>query len=169
MKRRAFFRFGFLQSERRRGNKRAMVFLLFAVAAFGLADRFLVGAGRVADVSMLPSLKPGDYFLINKLVYRLHPPRRGDLVVVRAPNHPRWYYVKRVIGLPGETLSLSEGNVYLNGERLTEPYARGSTYPNLPPIRIPEGSYFLMGDNRMDSEDSRQFGPVSKKKILGKL
>lgn len=143
--------------------------LVLSIPAFLLCERYGVSAGRVTDLSMLPTLKPGGYFLVNRFIVRLAPIRRGDIVVIRPVSHPRWYYVKRVIAVGGETLSVSEGRVWVDGHALEEPYLSGRTEPEMPPRRIPEGSYFLMGDNRMNSEDSRTFGPVPAERIVGKI
>lgn len=169
MERRTFFRWHFLWGERRRKNRIWAVLLVLSIPAFLLCEQTVVSAGRVTDLSMFPTLKPGGYFLINKFIVRLTPTRRGDVVVIHPPNHPRWYYVKRVIAVGGETLSISKGRVVVDGHLLEEPYLSGTTEPEMPPRRIPEGFYFLMGDNRMNSEDSRVFGPVPRERIAGKI
>ena len=169
MERRAFFRWGFICGERRQRNRRWAVILVLSIPVFLFCERYVASAGRVTDVSMLPALKPGGYFLINKYIYRFSAPRRGDVVVVRPPTHPRWYYVKRVVGLGGELLAIEEGRVRVDGRPLEEPYARGPTYPAMKPRRIPEGSCFLMGDNRPNSEDSRRFGSVPLERVEGKI
>ncbi len=167
--RRAFFRWRYFPAERRKRNKRWAVFLLLSIPFFLLCERTVVGVGCVKDISMLPTLTPGKYFLINKCSVQLFGPRRGDVVVFWPVNHPRWHYVKRVIGLAGETFSISGGRVMINGRPLEEPYAVGSTTPEMQPRQIPEGSFFLMGDNRGNSEDSRRFGPVPGDRIEGKI
>ena len=169
MERRAFFRWHFVPFDRRRHNRFWAVALALSIPAFLLCERYGVSAGRVTDLSMLPTLKPGGYFLVNKFIVRLAPIRRGDIVVIQPADHPRWYYVKRVVAVGGETLSISEGRVWVDGHVLEEPYLSGTTEPEMPPRRIPEGSYFLMGDNRMNSEDSRAFGPVPRERIAGKI
>ncbi len=167
--RRQFFHPRFLPRERRKGNIRALLGLAFGIALFLLCDRYLLGAGKVTDVSMLPTLPQGRYLLIHKWTYRLRPPRRGEIVVLRPPGETRWSYVKRVVGLAGETLSIRSGEVFVDDRLLREPYALGKTYPEMEPLRIPESAYFVLGDNRADSEDSRQFGPVPRGRILGKI
>ncbi len=169
MERRAFFRWHLAPAERRRSNRFWAVALVLSIPAFLFCERYVVGAGRVTDYSMFPTLKPGAYFLINKFIVRLSPIRRGDVVVIIPPDHPRWYYVKRVVAGGGETLSISDGRVWVDGKPLQEPYAIGRTEPDMRPRRIPEGSYFLMGDNRVDSEDSRVFGSVPREQIVGKI
>lgn len=169
MERRSFFRPHFVLFERRRHNRFWAVALVLLIPTFLLCERYVVSAGRVTDFSMLHTLEPGGYFLVNRFIVRIKPIRRGDVVVVSPANHPRWYYVKRVVALGGEILSISEGRVSVNGRPLEEPYAVGRTEPEMRPQRIPEGSYFLMGDNRVQSEDSRTFGPVPKERIAGKI
>jgi signal peptidase I len=167
--RRGFFRWHFLLFDRRRHNRFWAVALVLSIPAFLLCERYVVSAGRVTDLSMLPTLEPGGYFLVNRFIVRVSPIQRGDVVVVSPVNHPRWYYVKRVVALGGETLSILGGGVLVNGRPLEEPYAVGRTEPEMRPQRIPEGFYFLMGDNRASSEDSRAFGPVPKERIAGKI
>lgn len=167
--RRRFFHSRFLFRERRRGNRRALLGLAAAVAAFWLCDRYGLGAGRVTDVSMLPTLPQGRYLLVNKWTYRLRGPRRGEIVTLHPPGQERWSYVKRVVGMSGETLTIHSGRVYVDGRPLEEPYAVGETQPEMGPIRIPEGSYFVLGDNRAESEDSRRFGSVPRSGIFGKI
>ncbi len=167
--RRAFWNWRFIPGERRRGNKRWAVALVLSIPLFLLCEQFVVSAGRVTDVSMYPTLVPGTYFLVNKYVYRFRAPRRGEIVVIRSPGKERWKYVKRVIGLPGETLSVVSGAVHVNGRPIQEPYAAGKTFPSSGPAVIPEGSCFVLGDNRTESEDSRQFGCVPLERIEGKV
>ncbi len=167
--RRSFFNWRYVPGERRKRNKRWAVLLLLSIPAFLFFERYVASTGRVTDVSMLPTLTPGNYFLINKYSPRLFPLQRGDVVIVRFPDQPRWYYVKRVVALGGETFSLSGGRVIVDGRPLEEPYVSGRTEPEMKPLRIPEGSYFLMGDNRPNSEDSRVFGTVPREKIEGKI
>ena len=167
--RRAFFNWRYIPKERRRGYKRWAVLLVLSIPAFFLFERHVLSAGRVTDVSMQPTLREGTYFLINKYTYHFIPPRRGDVVVLRPWAQTRWRYVKRVIGLGGETLTISSGRVYINDQLLEEPYAQGSTTPDAGPTLIPQGSCFVLGDNRQESEDSRIFGSVPADRIEGKI
>jgi len=167
--RRVFFHWRYVPFERRRGYRRWAVILVLSIPLFFFCERYLLSAGRVTDVSMLPTLTPGSYFLVNKYVYRFRRPRRGEIVVFRPPGKDRWYYVKRVIGLEEEILSISSGQVYVKGKALEEPYVLGITSPDLAPVAIPKRSYFLLGDNRPDSEDSRSFGSIPLDRIHGKI
>ena len=156
-----------------------VVALLLAVGvrAF-VAQMFYIPSG-----SMLPTLQVGDRIVVNKLSYRLHGVGRGDVVVFRRPPLEQANYadlVKRVVALPGETVSLAGGRVYVDGQPLTEPWLPDPapvTSPSpLPeafslnhPFTVPPGEYFVMGDNRTDSEDSRYFGPIQGSLIVGKM
>jgi signal peptidase I len=123
--------------------------------------------------SMEPTLEIGDHVLVNKLSYHFHPVHRGDVIVFKKP--PNDYspgitdLIKRVIGLPGETISAQGGSVYIDGRKLAEPWLpKGVTTANFGPVHIPPGYYFVMGDNRGDSADSRVIGPISGKLIVGR-
>ncbi len=127
---------------------------------------FLAQATRVEGYSMEPTLFGHQRLIIEKLSYRIHQPQRGDIVVVRVPQFDK-LLIKRVIGLPGETLEIRDGIVYINGQPLDEPYVNGRPRGNYPPLVIPEGDVFVMGDNRNNSNDSRAFGPVPIQNIVG--
>jgi len=123
---------------------------------------------------MVPTLKVGDRVLVNKLSYKFHDVHRGDIVVFDAPPAAQAGnikdLVKRVIGLPGETLEARDGKVYVNGRLLEEPYLpKGTPTTNLPPTKVPAGSVFVMGDNRTASKDSRIFGAVKESSIVGRV
>jgi signal peptidase I len=133
--------------------------------------------------SMLPTLRVGDRIVVDKLAYRFEPVRRGDVVVFsHPPLEPTDYQdlVKRVIGLPGERLALSGGEVYVDGRLLEEPWLPqpppqttpsplDAAYSLAHPFTVPNGEYFVMGDDRTDSEDSRYFGPIPRDLIVGKM
>jgi len=163
---------------RRRGPDRRAVLewvaiLAAAVLAAFLLRTYVVQPYYIPSASMYPTLKVGDKVLVNKLAYDFHPVHRGDVIVFRKP--PGEYsanitdLIKRVIGLPGETISAHGGSVYINGRKLAEPWLpRGVTTGAFGPVHIPKGDYFVMGDNRGDSEDSRAIGPISGKLIVGR-
>jgi len=132
---------------------------------------FVVQPVRVEGTSMLPRLHDGERIFVNKFIYKFEPIRRGDIVVFWYPNDPSKSFIKRVIGLPGETISIRRGVVYINGEPLPEPYLDPSFHTreeNMPPVYVREHYYFVMGDNRDSSNDSRQWGLVPEKYIYGK-
>jgi signal peptidase I len=138
-----------------------------------LIKTFLVQAFYIPSGSMEPTLMPGDRVLVNKVSYDLHDVHRGDIVVFSRPpndNSPGVKdLIKRVIGLPGETVSGQANAVYIDGQRLNESWLpKGVTTAAFPPITVPKGYYFVMGDNRGNSEDSRILGPVSGKLIVGR-
>jgi len=167
----------------------AIVVVVALVAAL-LLRTFVVQTFYIPSGSMEPTLQIGDRILVNKLSYHLHGIDRGDIVVFRRPadencgGPPVADLVKRVIGLPGETISLSsgaKGYVLINGKRLNETWlpssVQGMTFPgpngpayNLSkPYVIPANHYFVMGDNRSNSCDSRYWGPISRSLIVGKV
>ncbi len=141
--------------------------LLPAVLIAVLIHLFLAQATRVYGQSMEPTLGSNDRVIIEKLSYRFHPPRRGDIVVVVLSERSQ-PLIKRIVGLPGETIAIRNGQVFINGKPLDEPYLKGPTYGFLPPTRIPAMHYFVLGDNRNASSDSRTFGPIPRESIKGR-
>ena len=167
-KKRALFDPRYVPIESRRVNVWTLIALL-SILMFFFFQRFIVALGIVTDRSMLPTLTEGSTFLVNKYITHFRPLHRGEIVVLRPQKLAQEQYVKRVIGLPGETISIQGGKVFVNGQPLEEPYARGASYPDLPPRALKEGSYFVMGDNRPESQDSRHFGAVPSDQIEGKI
>ncbi len=127
---------------------------------------------KVEGTSMMPSLVDQERIFINKFIYRfgLGEIERGDLVVFWFPGDPSKSYIKRVIGLPGDVVEIRSGTVYVNGKALDEPYvpAEYRDRQSRPPIRIPPDHYYVMGDHRTSSNDSRNWGPVPRNQIYGK-
>ena len=136
---------------------------------------FLFQSFYIPSPSMAPALKPGDRVLVSKLSYRLHDVRRGDIVVFKRPPHVQAGpevkdLVKRVIGLPGDTVEARNGEVLVNGKALKEPYVpKGATTTSVSPTHVPAKQYWVMGDNRTVSEDSRYFGPINGDLIVGRV
>lgn len=129
---------------------------------------------RVDGSSMIPNFHTGDMIITNKLTARFSDFRRGEVIVLQDPLDATKVFIKRIIGLPGETLKLSEGKIYINGQLIDEPYLpSGLLTPGESFLRsgdevtIPEGNYFVMGDNRGNSSDSRQWGLLKKDLIIG--
>lgn len=136
--------------------------------------------------SMIPTLAIGDRLVVEKISYYFADPDRGDIVVFYPPNPAqqelsaggrflRWLgftreaaYIKRVVGLPGETLSVRDGQVYINNEPLKEHYTEFPALDETPPTQIPENHYFMMGDNRNNSKDSRAWGSMPRENVIGK-
>jgi len=126
------------------------------------------GRYRVQGDSMMPTLHEGEYLIINKLSYYLDEPQRGDIVVLHYPRDRSREYIKRVIGLPGDRVEIGDGQVRVNGVVLNEPYlANNPTYGNQSWV-VPEGHYFVMGDNRNNSSDSRDWSFLPRSDIVGK-
>jgi signal peptidase I len=122
---------------------------------------------RVDGFSMEPTLETGEFVVVNKLAYRLGEPARGDIVVFRYPYDPQQEYIKRIIGLPGDTIEIGNGVVSVNGQAIEEPYiaAAPAYQANL---TVPEGSVFVLGDNRNNSSDSHNWGAVPLEYLVGK-
>ena len=143
--------------------------LLLALFMF-FAIRLVCQNFRVQGPSMHPNLQSSELVLVSKLSYLRSSPSRGDVVVFRKPGGKREDLVKRVIGLPNEVIEVRAGRVFVNGLELDErTYISRLGHSVAPPQRIPEGSYFVLGDNRSVSEDSRKFGPVPVGAIVGKV
>jgi signal peptidase I len=163
------------------GVSRSVIRDLLEVLALALAlyivASIAVGTVHVVGSSMNPSLQNDDLVIASRIDYRLHAPERGDIVIVKDPFDPSQDFIKRVVGLPGDHVLIRAGHVYLNGARLDEPYIapdwRTTTnWPALPDQPdgevVPPGNYFLLGDNRDHSSDSRLFGYVPQGQIEGK-
>jgi signal peptidase I len=171
--------------------------LVLALFIF-VAVRSVVLNFRVDGLSMEPTLDHGEMLLVNRqiyfnfdlnnllnylplvdlegerVIYPLHPPQRGDIIVFNPPvTGATKPYIKRIIGVPGDSVAIRDGVVIVNGEILDEPYLNGvsTSWPNGDPFReivVPEGHFFVLGDNRNNSTDSRSFGPISEETIIGK-
>ena len=129
---------------------------------------FLAQATIVYGQSMEPNLHPNQRLIVDKLSYRLHSPQRNDIVVVDLPDMEEML-VKRIVALPGETVEVRRGLVYVNGTPIAEPYAHDLTPYDMAPRTLGPLAYFVMGDNRGNSNDSRSFGPVSREEIVGRV
>jgi signal peptidase I len=129
---------------------------------------FLAQATRVYGQSMEPNLHTNERLVIEKFSYHFHGPRRGDVVVLRDPGGTPELLIKRVIGLPGERVTLADGKVYIDGQPLEEPYLNQSTQGGGRSWVVPPLSVFVMGDNRSASRDSRIFGPVALEELVGR-
>jgi signal peptidase I len=186
------------KSEQKRQHNSLVELVTIVAVALGLAlgiQAFLVKPFRIPSESMVPTLQVGQRVLVDRVSFRFSDPDRGDVVVFKPPagadsqscgtRHPSdqpcpqntpeksdTNFIKRVVGVPGDRLKVIEGAVYIDGKRQSEPFARldpGCPTCNLPrEITVPEGEYYMMGDNRGQSEDSRVWGPVPKKWLIGK-
>jgi signal peptidase I len=139
-----------------------------AISAFIIV--FLYQPVKVEGTSMMPSLQDQERIFVNKFVYRLEPIQRGDIVVFRYPRDPTKSFIKRVIGVGGDRILIDSGRVYVNGQLLDEDYVPEAyeDQRSYPELVVPEGSYFVLGDHRSMSNDSRDFGPVKQSYIYGK-
>ena len=181
-----------------RGLRELVVLLACAALISFLLKTLVAQAFYIPSRSMVPQLAVHDRVVVSKVSYRLHPPRRGDIVVFDCPRvacpddgverrggvggvlravaegvglvQPSTEeFIKRVVGLPGETVEGRDGRVYVDGRRLVEPYLPSTARtPAFPPIRVPSGHLFVMGDNRTNSSDSRIFGPVARSVVVGR-
>lgn len=157
------------------------VYLVVIIAVSGVSRSVTLAfrdnvlkAYKIPSMSMQPALEPGDHVISNQLFYRYNNPGRGDLVIFKAPGDTEREYIKRIVGLPGDTVRVEAGRAYINGHLLDEPYAGSMTQEidsksgEKGDITLSGNEYFLLGDNRADSIDSRKFGPVKRHDIGGK-
>jgi signal peptidase I len=160
-----------------RASRAAIEWGILIVAALVIAvviRTFVFQAFYIPSESMVPTLKIGDRVLVNKLSYKLHDPRRGDIVVFKAPPAAETAdikdLVKRLVGLPGETIEGKDGRIYINGRPLGEPYLpKGVRSRTFGPEKVPPGAYFMLGDNRQYSKDSTFFGPIKRSQLIGRV
>lgn len=153
--------------------------VVIALSIFLIVYLFLMQPHQVNGDSMLPNFHNGEYLLTDKISYKFHSPVRGDVVVFRAPPQAQCPegagcdFIKRVIGLPGETVEIINNQVFVDGKVLTEAYIDESVITRVGgftangPVVVPPGEYMVFGDNRMHSSDSRTWGPVEMGNIVG--
>ena len=157
-------------------NIRENVTLVAIALALALLIRTFVAEPRyIPSDSMVPTLHTGDRLVVEKVSYYFHPPHFGDIVVFQPPKElqRRGYtkdqaFIKRIIGQPGETVSVSKGKVYLNGQPIEENYIAEPPILPFAPVQVPPDQFFVMGDNRNDSNDSRYWGFLPRKNIIGR-
>jgi signal peptidase I len=149
--------------------------IVMALALFVIMYLFLFQPHQVRGNSMLPNFYDKEYLLTDKISYRLTTPKRGEVVIFKAPKNEEYDYIKRIIGLPGEMVGIRDGQVYINDQVLRENYlpadtktAGGLFLKEGQTIPVPDGSYFVLGDNHDHSSDSRDWGPVPKDNVIGK-
>jgi signal peptidase I len=144
--------------------------LIISLAISAFIIIFLYQPVKVEGTSMMPSLDDQERIFVNKYVYRLEPIQRGDIIVFRYPRDPSKSFIKRVIGLAGDSIRIEGGEVFVNGTALEEDYVPPaySDQRSYPEIVVPSHSYFVLGDHRTMSNDSRDFGPVDVGFIYGK-
>lgn len=142
--------------------------LVAAVLAF-IIHTFIMQNFRIPSGSMEPTLQIQDYIFASKITYRLNEPKRGDIVVFKYPQDTSRYFVKRLIAVGGETVALKGSELYIDGQLVPEDYLpQGMIFSDYGPVTVSEGNYFMLGDNRNNSSDSRDWGYVSRDLIVGK-
>jgi signal peptidase I len=131
---------------------------------------FVAQAFRVQGTSMLPLLEDSERIIVNKFIYRFHPIERGDVVVFWYPKDPSVSFIKRVVGVPGDTVELRRGTLFVNDRRIAETYVRPhfNDDETHAPVTVAKGYYYVLGDHRNSSNDSRSWGEVPEKYIYGK-
>ncbi len=132
-----------------------VVSIVVAVVLAFLIRTFIVELYIVDGPSMRPTLESHERLVVNKFLYRFRPPERGEILVFRYPRDPSRDFIKRVIAVPGDTIEIRDTHVYVNDQMINEPYILNPTRTEYPKATVPEGTIFVMGDNRGNSEDSR--------------
>jgi signal peptidase I len=157
--------------QKNRALRTVIEIVVIVAAAFAIAmlvQAFLIKPFTIHQVSMEPTLDEGDRILINRVVYHFREPKNGDVVVFHSPVKDGEDLVKRVIAVGGDTVSISDGKLYVNGVVQNEPYLLEQNFAGeMEETPIPEGQLFVMGDNRNNSGDSRFFGPIDEDLVLG--
>lgn len=128
----------------------------------------IIQAFYIPSGSMEPTLNVGDRILVNKFIYHLRQPAYGDVVVFKFPGDTSRDFIKRVVGLPGDVISVSEGKLHRNGKPISEGYIKERIYYDFGPVEVPPDNLFVMGDNRNNSNDSHEWGTLPKANLLGK-
>ena len=151
--------------EKKKWDKKSIIkeirdYVFVIVLAFALAflmNKFVYANAEVPTGSMIPIVQPGDRLIVNRLAYLFEEPQRGDIVMFIYPDNEKDNYLKRIIGLPGEKVEIRDGLVYINDSKkpLSEPYLNDPPNGDFGPYNVPEGCYFMLGDNRDISQDSR--------------
>ncbi|MBF7083599.1 signal peptidase I [Desulfallas sp. Bu1-1] len=157
----------------KRKNKPAVVEILesvaIAVLLAVLIRMFVFQPFVIPSGSMEPTLQVGDRIMVSKFTYHFTEPKRGDIIVFKFPLDPSRNFVKRAIGTGGETVSIRNSRLYINGRQVPEDYLpAGLRFADYGPVEVPPGSYFMMGDNRNNSDDSRVWGMLPGENIVGK-
>lgn len=154
--------------------------VVVAAAIFVVVYLFLLQPHQVRGSSMEPNFKDGEYILTDKVSYRFNDPARGDIVIFKAPTDPDVDFIKRIIALPGEKVEIKNNTIFITNAQNPDGFALSEPYEILDPIdggthlregkvvEVPEDNYFVFGDNRTHSFDSREWGPLPRKSIIGK-
>jgi signal peptidase I len=138
------------------------------IAVLGLLVlAFFMRTPQVSGLSMSPHIASGEFVLINTVAYRMHAPKRGEIIAFHHDGPTPEIFIKRIIGLPGDTVSVDRGAVLVDGRPLSEPYVRYPDDRSFPAVTVPAGSLYVLGDNRADSDDSRFWGFVAENQVIG--
>jgi len=159
-------------SEKKVGNEilEWVVTIAAAVLVALFINNFIIVNATVPTSSMEETIMSNDRVIGLRLAYKSSDPERGDIVIFRFPDDEKILYIKRIIGMPGDTVEIHDGGVYIDGSLLDEPYLKVTTEGEFGPYTVPEGQYFMMGDNRNNSADSRFWNNtfLERDKIVGK-
>ena len=150
--------------------------ILVALVLTLIIRTFVIQAFKIPSGSMRPTLVEGDKLFVNKFIYRFHPPERGDIIVFKYPVDMKKDFIKRLVGFPGDIVEIRDGKIYVQDRAVDDPESFGKFYyynhdPYGGPdekVKVPENAYYVLGDNSANSTDSRFWGFVPKKNILGK-
>ncbi|OGM05282.1 signal peptidase I [Candidatus Woesebacteria bacterium GWB1_43_5] len=149
--------------------------VIFAGAIFLVLYLLVMQPHKIKGASMEPNFHDGEYLLTDKITYRFNQPKRGDVIIFKAPGESGDDFIKRIIGLPGEKVSLTNGKVYIDGKILSESYipadfvtSQGIFLQEGKEVVVPSNQFFVFGDNRSHSADSRSFGFIEKSRITGR-
>lgn len=147
---------------------------LNVVAVFLVIRPFFLQAYYSTSNAMSPTVQINNQMIVNKLIYRFREPQRGDVVTFKAPPEATYgredvIYFKRLIGLPGDTVEVKNGSLYLNGMRMSEPYALGAIVYDMDIVKLQKGQVFVLGDNRNNSNDSHVWGPLDRRRVTGRV
>jgi signal peptidase I len=148
--------------------------IVVVLAVLVMVYLFIMSPQEINGASMEPNFHNGEFILTNKVLYKFRDPKRGDVIIFKSPRNKEVDYIKRIIGLPGETVKLENNTFYINGQKVEEPYLPagivvfgGSFLQEGSEIVVPPGQYFVSGDNRPHSSDSREFGTIAKEDFIG--
>ncbi len=142
--------------------------VIVSVVSIYFVYAFIAQPFKVDGKSMEPNFSTGDYLIIDEITYRFRQPVRGEVIVLNNPTSEKEFFIKRVIGLPGEQVLVSDNKVFVDGKHIDEEYLPGGiSMSDTPPFQLGESEFFVMGDNRESSFDSRNWGPLGKHQIVG--
>ncbi|MCM8758584.1 MAG: signal peptidase I [Candidatus Omnitrophica bacterium] len=166
------------QATKKSHRRKEILSWVWAIALVLILRQFFVQAFVIPSESMKPTLKIHDRLLANKIIYKIRQPQRWEVIIFKYPEDPKKYFVKRLVGLPGESLLIKDGHVYIDGKIMEQPrnipiplyyYCEGaSSYGINKEVKIPENAYYALGDNSINSRDSRYWGFIPSKNLVGK-